>query len=81
MPDSIAAIFSAIVNFTLVRHPILILTVILAFTTWCFIVDADIFSHIDGHSLFLAICRIYAKNVKLAWKLFVGLLFLIAVVV
>lgn len=125
MPGSIAAISSAIVNFTLVRHPILILTAILAFTIWCFMCDnrgldehkhpfttllmipfilvGFVYMYVMEECLGIknpvgtgsltgararstaarwitAVCRIYAKNVRLFFRLILGALLLISII-
>lgn len=49
-------------------HPILILIVVVAFCGWCLFVDADNAS-MGTNNLFLAICRVVARHVKLVFKL------------
>ncbi len=125
MPEPFATAAVAFIEFTIVKHPFLILTVVLGFTLLCFIVDAapdlnkDDFERkhpfvaifvmcplILLYGCYLvaleclgikkppsksrprttasrwaaAVCRIYAKNVRLGWKVFWAVLLLLTVI-
>lgn len=124
MPEPIANAAVAFIEFTVVKHPFLSLTVILVFTLWASIIDAApdvnkmddfefgfkhpfvtfaLFPFIFVYGIFCAIvdalaiggsgkartaanrwgtavCRIYAKNIKLFFRLIFGALLLISVV-
>ena len=125
MPEPFATAIVAFIEFTMVKHPFLTVTIILGFTLLCFIIDAapdlnkDDFERkhpfvaifvmcpvILLYGCYLlaleclgikkpirqahprttasrwaaAVCRIYAKNVRLAWKVFWAVLLLLTVI-
>lgn len=79
MPAPIATAAVAVIEFTMVRHWFFSLAEILGFTIFSFIIDGETLSG-HGHNLFITMCRIYAKNVKLACKILWAILLLLTVI-